>query len=322
MSFLDYCKQLNDGQITIVIDNLPINTFIDAIKIRDIYKVTILGRQSRKGVIAPGAGDVKLLSTLGQNGFITRKQLASEFVHVSGRKIALATLKNDKPYIVMRHCEERYKAMKLPDNCTGLYKNNKVNNGSYIVAKVDANGNIDHSTLAIISSTMFRKMFKIPMQSIIKKYINKPNKSKNLTVFNRQRHNIKQSNSNSNYTNNSMNPRINLADIGINPSNISIGRNTQNNTNVNTTREPVDRKSNYKFKVVARLLSVQENKKLVGFSMQDLSDGTIKHYRIPQVTVLCDKKLVENLILVAKENGTRYLKGNGIIIDQLPETLI
>lgn len=323
MAFSDYCKQLNNGQIVITVDNLPMNVFIDAIKVRDIYKVTILGKQSRKGIVAPGAGDVKMLSVLGQTGYITRKQLASEFTHVSGRKIALATLKNDKPYIVVRQCVERYKAMKIPDNCIGIFKGRQVNKGSYAVLKTDDSGNIDSNTLAIVSSTVFRKMFKIPMQNIINKYMNKPNKSKNLTIFNKPISRVKHfNNPNGNMNTNTVKPRVNLADIGINPGNINIGRNTNAKVTETETSEQAVKKSNYRFRVVAKLLSTQENKKLVGFSLEDLKDGTVRPYRLPQVTALCDKKLVENMILVTKENGTRYLKGNGIIIEQLPEILV
>lgn len=317
MGYTDYMKQVNGGNILIDFNYVPDKVFIDANQVRGIYKARILSRQQKKSR-PDGSGDVMITSATGGSQIITREELCKNYNHSSGKKIVLAFLKTDTSYIVQSKSNEKYKVLKLPDNCIGKVNNKSAKPGSYIVCKSDDSGIIDKSTMTIVSPNMFRKMFKIPMQSIIKRHMN-GGENKMFGLFNSNRNRDIASRKNV------VNPVINMNTESLNKNNvkpININTNKSQTTYVqNKPLQNVKTQNKYKFVATHRIISMT-NGKLIGFVILEKSTGESKQLNTSQVSQLCNKKLVENLMLVTKENsGVRFLKGNGIRIESLPEVI-
>jgi hypothetical protein len=98
---------------------------------------------------------------------------------------------------------------------------------------------------------------------------------------------------------------------------VSLGKAPQ----VSLGKAPETPESKYRFKATHRIVSM-ENKKVVGFVIVDKTTNQSKQLTIPQVHKLCEQKTVENLKLVVKDvSGIRFLQGNGIRIESLPEVI-
>lgn len=339
MAITDYMRQVSNGQVTMVLDNLPEIGFIDAIRTKNICKAEILKRQSKTG-LKPGSPDVKITSASGETLYISRKELKNNFVLSNGNKIRVAFLNAGNEYTVYSICNEQYKVIKLPDNCTGSFQGKKVRTSSYMICKVTEDGSIDTSSAGIVSPRLFRKMFIIPPQDVIKRHIGSGNKEFTLL---RNRDNVPElinryrpkQNAQIDNSDSAFKPIVDTSQLGLNPSNInipteseSITNNRQNlamnstaRTNDNKQSDNHDAQSKYKYTAINRVVDMSH--KTQGFTLKEIQSGRIKQITTQQMVQVCSKKLVDNIILAKREStGTIYLKGNGIVINNLPEVLM
>ena len=77
----------------------------------------------------------------------------------------------------------------------------------------------------------------------------------------------------------------------------------------------------YRFRATKRIVNMN-NKQLLGFVILEIASGKEKPMELSKVRVMADKHLIENLSLVQKEGTTvKFLRGNGIRIESLPEVI-
>lgn len=328
MGIDNYMRQDENGKINILLDSVPEVGFIDAIRTKNIYKAKILNRADRAN-LTPGSPDVRLKSSSGKTKYISRRELANNFVLSNGSKIRLAFLNSNKEYFIYNICSEKCKVLKLPDNCYGTFKDKNVKPGSYMVCNVNDSGSIDMSTAEIVSPYIFRKTFRIPPQAVIKRHIGSG--SKNFTLFN-NRDKIKQMRQ--------MNkPSFDSSKLGMNPSNIHIEAVNNTNSNISNTENKLwkpsinlvnknksiqetqntNNSTNYRFRVLNKIVDMDD--RLLGFTIQEIETGKTKRLNTNELTKLCMNKLVENVMVVRNTRGTLYLKGNGCRLEALPQVI-
>lgn len=312
---------------------------IKAVRKRDIIKARVLSLKEKRE-LENGAPDIEAITPSGQKLMITRKRLISDYTYLSGRKISLAGWKSNKYYTVMRFDNTNCLVMMVPSNCTTELNGVKANKSGrkmpdYIVALEDASGGIDSSSLGIIPSAMFHKMFYIPQQEIIIKHRNSGHKLFGTT---------KSSKENRART---VTPDSSLSTMRRQPKNIlnNEGRNQviKNNMQENINREAAiqrmqaeraarikeqqyqqrvaqQEQPKYKYRAVARLVDISGN--LKGLRIQSIS-GEMKELTLRQVAELCRKKQVMNVMLSHNPaTGKSFLRGNGIRIEDLPADFI
>ena len=370
MAELSFVRQLGNSAAIVYIDQLPDRIFIDANKVRGVYSAKIVTRRTDSNV-QPGGPDVLIKSATGGNSYITREALMQNFTLASGKKIKMAYLKNNKPYAVYGECSDSFKIFKLPDNCKGVMNGKDIAPGVYIVAKADASGAVLKDTLTVVSPAMFRKMFKIPMQDIIKRHMNgKSNRTMGSSIFNRQSGNMHRNSLGAQpirigakVSSKPVEMPASLPNIGAmlqKTSQVSMQKmpqiaiqktpqiNIQKPVNsgfnrsgfgIPTQNKPFDRSgfgiqrpnqqestqqmasSQYPFSVTHRIVNMN-NHALIGFIVKEEKSGKTKHMSIDQVKMLCEKHAIGNLMLVTKEGtNLKYLRGNGIRIESLPEVI-
>ena len=177
-------------------------------------------------------------------------------------------------------------------------------------------------------SRIFKKQFKIPMQAVIKRHMNGTSKSGAFKLFDRQ----SRSNLGNVHTNTlPNNSKIDTEALGLNPSNISVPsvkemKQSNNvagkfsgNSGVNTFK---NRQSNIKYKYTVIQKVVDMNNKLLGFTIKDLATNQTKNLSPQELSAVCKDRLVDNVMLVRKDNGQAYLKGNGIRLESLPSVIL
>jgi len=322
MGFSDYIKQDNSGNIIVAINNLPSNAFIDAIKVRDLAEVRILDRKINN--IEPGGKDVKLRSLTGETSMLSRKELIERYKTIRGKSVTLAFFRHEKNYLVESTCKEPYKVMKLPSNCIGNFGGKRVEPGSYIVCKTDESGN---TTVGIISPSRFRQMFKIPMQDVIKRNMN-GNKNKNFTLFNKPKQFRKKPNilakqpAAPQITVAQQKPVLNPSMLRKQPVTSQITQTNRQFTVDNSKFKSINTPTtNYRFRITRRIVSVRNTKQLLGYEIQEIQTGRVKSFQLNRVMKMCEMQLVENAMIVTHTNGMKYLRGNGIVLDNLPKIL-
>lgn len=347
MKVPSYMSQDSKGMITIDFSNVPDNHFLDANKTKEIAKFKFMSRQEKQMSpnYKPGGPDVIIQKATGEKHVISRKELVRNYVHASGNKIIIPVLTSKQFYLAYHLCDEQYKIIKLPNNCSAKMPNgSKVEPGSYIIARVNENGQIDKSSIASISSTTFRKMFKIPMQPAVKRHMGAGSKSgKMFKLFNKSRQQTfnKSTKGNAKTTRSGLSlekPSFDSSQIGMNPANIkvqsvndakgqnmwkpslngtkpkSFGAGTTANIRVNKTN------NKYRYKVTYRLTDI--NGAGVGYVVQDLKTGNTVNLKDNQLMQLCANKLVSNVMLVHNIKGLAYLQGNGISLVNLPKLIV
>lgn len=337
-----YIKQTENNGIMVYFNDVPDSAFIDATKVRDIYIATILSRSKNKN-LKPGQPDVRLKSATGEVVMISRFEFCTKFRHAGGKKITLAFLRSDTPYVVVGECNKKYKIAKLPDNCLGDVNGRTVAPGSYVVCRASGNDEVMRDTMTIVSAKLFRKMFKIPLQPVIKRYMDGSG-SKHLNMNNLRRKggmpkhaseitDIAEPITTPNGLR--MGVKANIPTIDINAFNKSAAMNNNNTQpkligadrlrkgvqQQQATQQPNAEQNNYRFRVTHRIVNMN-NKNIVGFVVQEISTGRSKQMGTDQVKMMCEQKSIENMMLVTKE-GTNitYLRGNGIRIEALPEVI-
>lgn len=339
MAITDYIRQGRNGQVTMMLDELPEVGFIDAIKTKNICKAEILKRRDRAG-LTPGSPDVKLTSASGETLYISRRELKNNFLLSNGSKIRVAFLNAGKDYTVYSRCNEQYKVIKLPDNCTGNFQGKKVRPGSYMICKVTEDGSINMSSAGIVSPKLFKKMFVIPPQDVINRHLGSGNKEFTLLRNGNEAHDLNggyrpKPNAPIDSANSTFKPIVDTSQLGIKPSSINIQTASESITNnrqslhvdstarndANKQKDDNDAQSKYKYTAINRVVDM--NHKMQGFTLKEIQSGRIKQITTQQMVQVCSKKLVDNIILAKREStGTIYLKGNGIIINNLPEVLM
>ena len=325
---------------TIDINSLPDKMFIKANKVVDLYNARILGGDQRAS-IQPGAPDIQLSSATGGVTMITRDQLISTFRHPNGHSIKIAVLKSNTPYPVVRECNEEFRIFKLPNNCRGTLNGKVVNPKSYVVGKANQDGTVDKSSLSPVSEKLFKKLFKIPLQAIIKKHMDggTPNRELNvkrvLENYRNKANNrganrtgahtqsaqpggifasiANSSNKQSIFGNSNQKP---AAQFNFNSANAKPTKNTQ----AKTDNQPAE--STAPYKVVSKAVGIQDNQ-LRGYIILNKSNGQKKLFNVDQVKQMCERKLIDNVMLVSREGyAGKYLRGNGIVLDNLPITRV
>lgn len=327
MKNVDYMQQSNSGNVLVFCDRMPDKAFIDAVRVKNICKVQIASR-AESVTREPGMPDVKIREATGVQKYITREDLLKKFVNPNGTKIKICTLKANKTYTVMSHCSEPFKVCKLPSNCKGVIGGKGVESGSYIVIPVE-NGMPNRNEMGIISARLFRKMFNIPMQKVISDNLNSGSKS--FGLFNRNtnrrvvRNNIYQQPNFGVNTGSSLKPS---APTQQRPAEaISLAKHDNNMSP--QTKEQVKQaqalqnaanKPNYRY--TAKAILTDLNNKDIGFIIVDMKTGAEIQASTVKVTQLCEKRLVNNLSLVTVGNTHRkYLRGNGIVMNNLPRVI-
>lgn len=350
MNNIDY-MQNNNGRITMFCEQLPDKGFIDAIKIRNICMIRIYSVKYKKANRIESNQDVELIQASGEKSMITRRELAQNFVHCNGRRILLRRLRSNYKYYVynMYNQGETYKVLRIPNNCIGTLGSKEIKPGDYIVAKVDQNGNIDRTTLSVVTNKMFKKSFKIPMQAIIRKHIQgnpnqefglyNPNRLAQVRGYHRQNSisNIERSYTQNIQPKHEINMGTGLEGLLDKKVNISKPSKPVEMPNIQTVQKPVLQKNitqnkqqptssennikfGYKYTITHRIIS-SVNKGMIGFVVKEISSGKSKQLTTQQVMQLCEKRLVDNVMLVTKESGMKYLKGNNIRIESLPQVI-
>ena len=400
MSVPKYLKQVNNGNTLINLKQLPDSVFVNAVKVVDICSAKLMTRAERRA-LEPGSPDVLIRSlSSGKTAVISRQALVNTFMTAKGAPIKVAFLRSKKEYPVMRGCSEQFKILHLPMNCIGFLDGTKVAPGSYVVCPLDQNGLADKSQMSVIADSVFKKMFKVPMQSIIKKHLN-GNKNNALSYdkiartqneLNRTRHRGNLRRDTRAINNPFMSPAMaamnnnTSAGVGMGMGGsgaafgngaMGMGSNAQG-TGMDTpfkstqpaqprqniqpaqsgrvnqpARQPVksslaqaqnkqralmqqqaDQKHRqstaqavdgtpavYRFRATKRIVNMN-NKQLLGFVILEIASGKEKPMELSKVRVMADKRLIENLSLVQKEGTTvKFLRGNGIRIESLPEVI-
>lgn len=332
MSNPNYMTQGSNGIVNIDCNSMPDKGFLDAVKTKNIVKFRIMSHKDKaaNADYVPGGPDVIVKHITGETQLITRKDLVKTYVHASGNKIKLSVLKSDKPYLAYNTCNENYKVMKLPNNCIATLPNGtQTKPGNYIVAKVDVNGQVDKSSLAMISPSVFKKMFKIPLQAVIKRHMGSDSKTRKMfTLFSR---NQDRQFAHKQIQPESVKPTFNSSEIGMNPANINISSvndspekkvwrptiNRQGSSNQQTANTNI--KSTYKYRVTAKVVDMDG--RMLGFAVQEIATGRSRNLKINELTQLCMNKLVENVMVVHNQRGNIYLKGNGCSLESLPQVI-
>lgn len=330
MSIPNYLVQDFDGTINIKTDLVPDKGFIDAIKTKNIVKFRIMSPKTKKATESykPGGPDVVVSHITGETQVIYRKELVKNYLHASGNKIRISILKDDKQYLAYNICNEKYKIIKLPNNCVATLPNGvKTKSGYYVLARVNEAGQIDKNSITMISPNIFKKMFKIPPQEVVKRHLGRKSKSgKIFKLFNkdkqdklnqRKREQIK--------------PKFNSAEIGMNPSNINVAsvNDKPSNTVWKPTMNRVNREivpnkpnssnSHYKYRVTSKVIDIEG--RMLGFAVQEIATGNTRNLKVNELTQLCMNKLVENVMVVRNQRGNMYLKGNGCSLESLPQVI-
>lgn len=351
MANKSYLSYLDKSHIQIDITRVPDSAFIDANKVVDVCMATILSR-SKNPQLERGGPDVQIQSASGERAMISRKQFCSEFKHASGRKITMAYLKHDVQYVVYRQLEKPYKVLKLPGNCRGVIGTRIVKPNSFIVFQSDGNGAILKDTISVISPKVFRKMFKIPMQEVIKRHMGGKGSTVLVPGSVKRKPTLKAADLNKINTQKPITTngglRMGIGDLRKAPVDVnSLPKEPRGNVTVSLSKPsgntdgfnrsafhdklmkqanstPTERQeqSKYLYKATHRIVNLN-NKSVVGFVIQEISSGKSKQLTLDNVKLLCEQKKVENLMVVQKEGtNLKFLRGNGIRVESLPEVIM
>ena len=287
---------------TIPVDKLNGNCFLDAVMTKDIAELTIISPKEKKAVGSKykrGEPDILVRHLDGRVERLYRTDVNGRFRHPNGKAVRLLLLKNSTKYPVYIDCEEKYKAVKVPKSYRVDFNGRRLNGGGYIICKVDDKGAVLKETLRVISSDSFKRAFRIPESKYIKRVGIRENGTgrKKLGVEEMKK---------------------GLANIR------RVEQKKTDNTVVKNIKENIDvvkeDKSKYKYRVYQRITNI--DKKVVGYAIEEITTGRKKNITTKQLATLCSMKVVENVMLVTREDGTKFLKGNGIKLENIPSVLL
>lgn len=320
---MSWLMQGNSGRLQYNCDQIPDGMFIDATLVRELCKIKLMTRQERRSMGA-GCPDVQVQSILGGRKNITREELSRDYKLFNGQQVKMKFLRTDKQYNVFRICEEGYKILKVPDNDIVSFRGQqRQSGGSFVICKANDNGTPDKSTLHIISAKIFRKAFVIPENEHIKGAVARRKAGIAQRRFNPYMYKPVRKHSSvmdiqpdipasafQNFSNSTGNTRV----AGTKPMGRPVGNNMASTA--------VMSDSKYKFTVTHQIMSVNDPNKQIGFVVKELSTGKVKNLPISSVVKLCESQVVDNVMIVTKQStGLRFLKGNGIVLKNLPKVL-
>lgn len=334
MARKNYIAQTGNNSAEIYVDKLPDCAFVNAIKTVDVCTARILPA-SERAEVKRGGPDVEIVSMDGEKMLVTRQQLCSQFTHCSGRRIKLQYLRTDTKYVVYRLCNVTCRVTKLPNNCTGKIGNKSIKPGSFIIKGAD-------NKLKVLSPRLFKKAYKIPLNDIIKRHMHggisrdfamnniyksaSESKARLFNDFGSQQAQPMQINAPKQPMMTMPQPQEKTVNL-FKPSQAQ-GFGRQNKSFRTVQQTPQSQRSTQPqaqteapLTVTARLVNL--NKQLLGFMVLNKSTGQKKQMQLAQVKGLSREHKIDNLMLVTKEGtNVQYLRGNGVIIQNLPEILV
>lgn len=332
----NYMTTSDNGTVHIDYKNIPSSAFLDTIQTKEIcvINITKVNDTNRRDI---GINDVKITNTsTNTTSYISRKELASKYRLINGKPIKFTFLHSGKNYIVCTRSDKKYKAFKLPNNCTTRVGNTMVPAGSYIIGMVDDGGNLITESLNIINPRLFRKSFKIPMQDAIENSLN-GKRHNNFTLAKKYEDKkygrTKVNNSISlgkpvDFSNISM-QNINIPKQNMNIQNRPINtqpsvlKSISNNLDTSGYSKPahnnIQQLNNYKYEAVGRIEDI--NKNTIGVAFRELRTGKIIEVPMNKAIQACESNVVNNLMAVHSNDGNVFLRGNGILFNNLPKVV-
>lgn len=315
---------------SVIIDagKIPDEGYIRAIRIRNIVNFRLMNKDEKA---SPGCPDVIVESLFGEKRIITRNDLIDNYVFITGKKISIAGVKRNVYYKAMAPDNTEVFYLIVPENAVAVINNNKVPKGSVITILSNGNGELDRNSIKAMAMSTFKKMCVTPYNDRIRKNAsskyriftiydkklmekNKPNsykiwysklKPSNSFIRDRENKNINKQRT----VQNKQRPIINNQQE-IRPS-------VQDQAVQNNIQRPVN--NEYIFIAVRKI--IDNNNKIIGFVLRNRK-GVEKPIDFSTVIRMCEEKKIKNLMISSRttSNGgvTRYIKGNGISIDQLP----
>ena len=144
--------------------------------VRDIRIASFIDRKQLKR----GEPDMYLVSPLGFNTRVRRRDLTRKFVDTSGKKIRLRMWRYNRKYLVLRSSEIKMRALRVPKGADTVIVVNgrEVAGGSYIICEVKKDGSVAKNNGAVLKEEMFNRMFELDTEQYIdRNYLRK--KSRN-----------------------------------------------------------------------------------------------------------------------------------------------
>lgn len=282
-------------------DTIPDRAFLRVIMVRDVRRARVLAQAeaAAKGLLDR---DIALESPLGFIEYVSRVELLQRYRYPNGRKIHLIRWRRGHKYIIAASSNVLMYSIYVPERFRVRISKPKqdmvVNdNGKshYIVCMADASGNIDRGHVFVISSSLFKKMFRYYSSADVMEFIKNHGR-----VEDEQ---IDFGDTTKQYIKSTAGSKA--AQYGNNSSTEAKSINT-----IEQSKEPVK----IKYTAVGKVV---DNGKVVGFALKD-TYGTVYIMDKLQTMELCRNKMVDNLG-IRELNGKWYIYGIGIRIEQLPE---
>jgi len=321
MNTPNYISHTGNGNCIINLETVPDRAFLKCSMERDICKMRIISRKEKSNMEA-GSNDIMIVSLSGDRKIISRKELVSNYKFFNGAPIKMAWLKENKTYTIIENKRKDCRVLIIPNNCIGIYNGAKIYGGSYVVANMDSEGNVNKSSLKSMDSKSFRKMYRVPMQDALRNLGNKPS-SNRFTLYDNKGNNPFRNNSTVINTNikPTLERRKEVKPVEKPIVNTMVSKPTQKTQQV--ARPQVQQNNNkYAFTAVAILTDV--NGRSVGYLLEDINTHQRKECILRDVIILLENHKIDNLMVVNKEvNGTlkKIIRGNGISREALPKVI-
>lgn len=282
-------------------DKIPDRAFLRVIMVRDIRRARVMAQveAATKGLLDR---DIALESPLGFVEYISRAELLQRYRYPNGRKINLIRWRRGQKYIIVAGSNALMYSIYIPEKFRVRISRPKqdlvVNdNGKshYIVCMADASGNIDRGRVFVISSSLFKKIFRYYSSADVVEFIKNHGRieDEQIDFGYTTKQNIK-----------------NTAGSKVAQYDKNSGTEVKSMNTDEQPKEPIK----IKYTAVGKVV---DNGKVVGFVLRD-SYGTVYTMDKLQTMELCRNKMVDNLG-VRELNGKWYIYGIGIRIEQLPE---
>lgn len=299
----------------VTLSSLPDDLFMPVIKKVDIVSARILSRQEREQLnVQRGGADVLIETPSGRSMLITRNQLIENYRLLNGGKIKLSSWKNGVNYLIMKPANSNAFALMVPRKYAIVLDNNVSNSvgmpGVYVVCDSSEDGSIDKSSAHVVDRILFRKMYNMPQNDIIARFSHRGQLKKGNNIVRDINVNVRPSNVDGNNVN------MHLSNIDSNNVKGEKSVAVKEGLNFSNNRVIKEEGDGRYFTAIGKL--VNNDGKIVGFVVRD-KKGNTRNVTKVEMLRLCENRLVDNIVAVYKEGtNTRYLRGNGIKIEDLP----
>lgn len=312
----------NNSKTPIEYADIPSKLFIPAIMIKEISRARCLS-QNEKSKIKAGSPDIMVMPFIGKAGLMSRDSITQNYRYANGKKINIMGWKAENSYIISRQVNQLVMVMQVPSNHIMNLNGKSVNKNNrehpdYIVCLTDKSGRIDRNSAFTISSDLFKKMIHIQSNEVIENNVGKPKKQfdlnkkraevagkyKNKQIMNGDT--FATTLSGKNVTNIKEEKPINIKQTAKKPINVKPA--------VNNVNDLTNEQAN--IVVIAQILD--DLGKRAGFVIQNTLNGETKKINTATAMSLCKSHKIKNMTVVANPNGTFFLRGVGISIDNLP----